>query len=75
MEGYNKEFDENTMPYLNQYYKRRNSESGFAADKKMIRWNVAQRMNGRIDNALFCTVACHNPFNMARSRNSVPHSF
>ena len=38
-----KEFVENTMSYLEEYHKRSNSESGFAADKKMLGWNVAQR--------------------------------
>ena len=68
-----KEFVENTMPYLEQYHQRSNSESGFAADKKMFGWNVAQRRDDRIDNALFCTGVWHNMFNMGRSENSVPH--
>jgi transposase len=29
------------MSYLEQYHQRSNSESGFAADKKMLGWNVA----------------------------------
>ena len=62
-----KEFVENTIPYLEQYHQRSNSESGFAADKKMLGWNVAQRRDDRIDNALFCTGVWHNMFNMGRS--------
>ena len=62
-----KEFVENTMPYLEQYHQRSNSESGFAADKKMLGWNVAQRRDDRIDHALFCTGVWHNMFNMGRS--------
>ena len=31
-----RDFVENTMPYLEQYHQRSNSESGFAADKKML---------------------------------------
>ena len=62
-----KEFVENTMPYLEQYHQRSNSESGFAADKKMFGWNIAQRMDDRIDNALFYTGVWHNMFNMDRS--------
>ena len=62
-----KDFIENTMPYLEQYHQRSNSESGFAADKKMLGWNVAQRRDDRIDNALFCTGVWHNLFNMGRS--------
>jgi len=62
-----KNFVENTMPYLEQYHQRSNSESGFAADKKMLGWGVAQRRDDRIDNALFCTGIWHNLFNMGRS--------
>ena len=50
-----KEFVQNTMPYLDQYHKRSNSESGFAADKKMLGWGVAQRRDDRIVHYLFCT--------------------
>ncbi|MCL5988777.1 MAG: ISNCY family transposase [Candidatus Thermoplasmatota archaeon] len=62
-----KEFVENTMPYLEEYHQRSNSESGFAADKKMLGWNVAQKRDDRIDNALFCTGVWHNLFNIGRS--------
>ena len=62
-----KDFVENTMQYLEQYHQRSNSESGFAADKKMLGWNIAQRREDRIDSALFCTGAWHNLFNMGRS--------
>ena len=62
-----KNFIENTMPYLEEYHQRSNSESGFAADKKMLGWGVAQRRDDRIDNALFCTGIWHNLFNMGRS--------
>ena len=61
-----KEFVLNTVPYLEQYHQRSNSESGFAADKKMLGWNIAQKRNDRIDNALFCTGVWHNLFNMGR---------
>ena len=61
-----KNFVENTMPYLEEYHQRSNSESGFAADKKMLGWNIAQRRDDRIDNALFCTGVWHNLFNMGR---------
>jgi transposase len=62
-----RDFVENTMPYLEQYHKRSNSESGFAADKKMLGWNVAQKRDDRIDHALSCTGVWHNMFNMGRS--------
>jgi len=50
-----KEFVEDTMKYLEQYHQGSNSESGFAADKNMLGWNILQKMDDRIDNALFCT--------------------
>jgi len=56
-----------TMKYLEQYHQRNNSESGFAADKKTLGWNIAQRRDDRIDSALFCTGVWHNLFNMSRS--------
>ena len=62
-----KDFVENTMPYLEQYHQRSNSESGFAADKKMLGWNIPQKRDDRIDNVLFCTDVWHNLFNMGRS--------
>ena len=62
-----KEFVPDTMNYLEKYHQRSNSESGFAADKKMPGWNVAQRRDDRIDNALFCTGVWHNMFNMGRT--------
>ena len=61
-----KEFVLNTMSYLEEYHQRSNSESWFAADKKMLGWNVAQKRDDRIDNALFCTGLWHNLFNMGR---------
>ena len=61
-----KEFVEDTMKYLEQYHQRSNSESGFAADKRVLGWNIAQRRDDRIDHALFCTGLWHNLFNMGR---------
>ena len=61
-----KDFVENTMQYLAQYHQRSNSESGFAADEKMLGWNIAQRRDDRIDNALFCNGVWHNLFNIGR---------
>ncbi len=59
-----KEFAKDTMGYLEQYHLRSNSESGFAADKKMLGWEIAQRREDRIYNALFCIGLWHNLFNM-----------
>ncbi len=42
-----KEFVTNTVSYLEQYYRRSNSESGFSADKKMLGWGIAQEEGGQ----------------------------
>ena len=70
-----KDFLLNTVPYLEQYHQRSNSESGFAADKKMLEQNVAQRRDHNIDNAIFCTGLWHNLFNIGRSYNGAPLPF
>jgi len=59
------EFVKNTMKYLEGYHQRSNSEAGFAADKKMFGWSIAQRREDRIDSASFCTGLWHNLFNLA----------
>ncbi|QRF75781.1 Transposase [Thermoplasmatales archaeon] len=61
-----KEFVEDTTKYLEQYHQRSNSEPRFAAAKKMLGWNIAQKMDDRINNVLFCTNVWHNLFNMSR---------
>ena len=38
-----KEFVENTIPFLEQYYLRNNSESGFSVDKRWFGWQVVQK--------------------------------
>lgn len=55
-----KAFVEDTMRYLEEYYKRNNSESGWGADKKMFGSQVRQRREDRIDTALFCRDLWHN---------------
>ena len=45
--------------------KRNNSESGFAQDKKLLGWTVAQRREDRIGCALFAIGLWHNLFNLA----------
>ena len=40
-----REFVENTMPYLEQYHQRSNSESGFAADKRETKETWKERAN------------------------------
>jgi transposase len=59
------EFVRNTLKYLEEYHQRSNSESGFAADKKMFGWSIAQRREDRIDCANACTGLWHNLFNFS----------
>lgn len=59
-----KSFVENTTAYLEEYYKRENSESGWSADKKMFGWNVKQKRADRIDTALFVRAIWHNLFRL-----------
>ena len=50
----------NTTEYLEEYFKRNNSESGWASDKKMFGWKISQKRNDRIDMALFVRMVWHN---------------
>jgi len=58
------EFVHNTMNYLEEYYKRNNSESGWASDKKMFGWNIKQKRDDRINTAIFCRAIWHNLLNL-----------
>lgn len=58
------EFVNNTLPYLEEYYLRNNSESGFSVDKRWFGWKIEQRREDRIDTALACTNIWHNLFNL-----------
>lgn len=49
-----------TMKYLEEYFKRNNSESGFASDKKMFGWKISQKLGNRMDMALFTRMVWHN---------------
>ena len=55
-----KNFLLNTMDYLEEYFKRNNSESGWASDKKMFGWKISQKRDDRIDTALFVRAVWHN---------------
>lgn len=61
-----KRFLDDTMSYLKEYFRRVNSESGFAQDKKLFGWKVSQKIEERIDTALFCRVIWHNLINLFR---------
>lgn len=61
------DFAHNTLSYLEQYYKRENSESGFSQDKRWFGWKVEQRREDRIDTAIACSNILHNLFNLGRT--------
>lgn len=46
--------------YLEEYFKRNQSESGIAEDKKRIGWKLGQKREDRIDTAKMCTTLWHN---------------
>lgn len=50
----------NTTEYLEEYFKRNNSESGWASDKKMFGWKISQKRYDRMDRALFVRMVWHN---------------
>ena len=54
------EFLSDTMKYLEEYFKRNNSESGFASDKKMFGWKISQKRYDRMNMALFVRMVWHN---------------
>ncbi len=58
------EFVNNTLPYLERYYLRNNSESGFSVDKRWFGWKVEQKRADRINTAIACTDLWHNLFNL-----------
>jgi len=59
-----KEFVRNTLPYLQQYYLRNNSEAEISVDKRWFGWKVGQKREDRIDMALACGDLWHNLFNL-----------
>lgn len=62
-----KSFILDTMNYLKEYFQRVNSENGFAQDKKLFGWRVSQKIEERIDTALFCRLIWHDLINIFRS--------
>jgi len=49
-----------TMKYLEEYFKRNNSESGWASDKKIFGWKISQKLPERMDMRLFVRMIWHN---------------
>jgi len=56
-----------TLAYLEQYYKREHSESALSQDKRWFGWEVAQRREDRIDTALMCANLWHNMVNFEKT--------
>jgi len=50
----------NPIKYLEEYFKRNNSESGWASDKKMFGWKISQKRYDRMDMALLVRMVWHN---------------
>ena len=48
------------IAFLKEYYRRENSESGFAADKKFDGWKVSQKLDERIGTAVMCKGVWHD---------------
>jgi len=55
-----KEFIEDTLAYLHEYYRRNNSEVWIGADKKRFGWQVGQKRPDRVSTAMFSTTVWHN---------------
>lgn len=55
-----REFTFDTMKYLEEYFKRNNSESGWASDKKMFGWKISKKRYDRMNIALFVRTIWHN---------------
>ena len=53
-------FLEDTKKFLQEYFQRNQSESGFAEDKKRTGWRFAQRKEDRIETAYGLTNLWHN---------------
>jgi len=58
------EFVDDTFVYLKEYFKRNNSESAFAVDKRFLGWKINQKREDRIDTAIFCKVVWRNLFQL-----------
>jgi transposase len=54
------DFVTDPISYLEDYYQRNQSESGFAEDKKRTGWRIMQQKPDRIDTADFLTKLWHN---------------
>ena len=53
-------FVKDPVTYLEEYFKRNQSESGIAEDKKRVGWKLGQKREDRIDTANALTTLWHN---------------
>jgi len=60
-----KKFVEDTKLYLEEYFKRNQSESGFSEDKKRTGWKLGQKKDITIETANFCSGLWHNLYWLA----------
>lgn len=54
------EYVTDPISYLQEYFKRNQTESNFAEDKKRIGWKLGQKRPDRISTSNFCTSLWHN---------------
>ncbi len=54
------DFVNNTTEYLEEYFQRNQSESGFSEDKKRTGWKLGQKREDRLETANICTSLWHN---------------
>lgn len=54
------QFTKNTKEFLEEYFQRNQSESGFSEDKKRTGWKLGQKRPDRIDTANMLTSLWHN---------------
>ncbi len=55
-----KEFTNNTINYLREYYKREHSENSFGCDKKIFGRQILKKRDDRIDTAVCLKTIWHN---------------
>jgi transposase len=53
-------FKENVISYLEEYFQRNQSESGFSEDKRRFGWKISQRKTNTINTACALTTIWHN---------------
>lgn len=54
------DFVTDPITYLEDYFQRNQSESGFGEDKKRTGWKIMQKRDDRVHTANFCTILWHN---------------